>query len=82
MKKIFIVIIFLVGLIIIDGFFINPNGFKIVEKKIFVENLPESFENFKILQISDLLISNQNKEFNDRQYQILKQKAMRESPIL
>ena len=58
MKKIFIVIIFLVGLIIIDGFFINPNGFKIVEKKIFVENLPESFENFKILQISDLLISN------------------------
>ncbi len=58
MKKIFIVIIFLVGLIIIDGFFINPNGFKIAEKKIFVENLPESFENFKILQISDLLISN------------------------
>mgnify|MGYP001073197210 CR=1 FL=1 len=58
MKKIFIVIIFLVGLIIIDGFFINPKGFKIVEKKIFVENLPESFENFKILQISDLLISN------------------------
>lgn len=58
MKKIFIVIIFLIGLIIIDGFFINPNGFKIAEKKIFVDNLPESFENFKILQISDLLISN------------------------
>ena len=58
MKKIFIVIIFLVGLIIIDGFFINPKGFKIVEKKIFVDNLPESFEDFKILQISDLLISN------------------------
>ena len=32
LKKIFIVIIFLVGLIIIDGFFINPKGFKIVEK--------------------------------------------------
>ena len=58
MKKIFIVIVFLIGLIIIDGFFINPKSFKIVEKKIFVENLPESFENFKILQISDLLISN------------------------
>ena len=79
LKKIFIVIIFLVGLIIIDGFFINPNGFKIAEKKIFVENLPESFENFKILQISDLLISNK-KDIN--RLKILKQKAMRENPIL
>lgn len=58
MKKILIAIIILLSFVLIDGFFINPNGFKIVEKKIYVDNLPESFEDFKILQISDLLISN------------------------
>ncbi len=50
--------IILLSFVLIDGFFINPNGFKIIEKKIYVDNLPESFEDFKILQISDLLISN------------------------
>ena len=58
MKKILIAIIILLSFVLIDGFFINPNGFKIIEKKIYVDNLPESFEDFKILQISDLLISN------------------------
>lgn len=58
MKKVLIAMIILLSFVLIDGFFINPNGFKIVEKKIYVDNLPESFENFKILQISDLLISN------------------------
>lgn len=58
MKKILIAIIILLSFVLIDGFFINPNGFKIIEKMIYVDNLPESFEDFKILQISDLLISN------------------------
>ena len=58
MKKVLIAMIILLSFVLIDGFFINPNGFKIVEKKIYVDNLPESFEDFKILQISDLLISN------------------------
>lgn len=58
MKKVLIAMIILLSFVLIDGFFINPNGFKIAEKKIYVDNLPESFENFKILQISDLLISN------------------------
>lgn len=58
MKKVLIAIIILLSFVLIDGFFINPNGFKIIEKKIYVDNLPESFEDFKILQISDLLISN------------------------
>lgn len=58
MKKVLIAMIILLSFVLIDGFFINPNGFKIIEKKIYVDNLPESFEDFKILQISDLLISN------------------------
>ena len=58
MKKVLIAMIILLSFVLIDGFFINPNGFKIIEKMIYVDNLPESFEDFKILQISDLLISN------------------------
>ena len=58
LKKVLIAMIILLSFVLIDGFFINPNGFKIIEKMIYVDNLPESFEDFKILQISDLLISN------------------------
>ena len=56
MKK-FLIILFLV--IIFMGvyiFFINTTGFKIVEDAIAIQDLPESFEDFKIVQFSDFLI--------------------------
>ena len=37
-------------------FFINTTGFKIVEDAIAIQDLPESFEDFKIVQFSDFLI--------------------------
>ena len=43
-------------------FFINIYFFKVNEKEIYVDNLPDSFKGFKILQFSDLLISN-NRDF-------------------
>ncbi len=60
MKKVLIIILAIIGIVLLDGFFINPNGFKITENKIYIENLPESFNGFKILQISDLLINDKS----------------------
>lgn len=56
MKKILIVFSFIILVFILYGFFLNPRDFKVVENKIVVDNLNESFNGFKILQISDLLI--------------------------
>lgn len=56
MKR-FLIILFLI--IIFMGvyiFFINTTGFKIVEDAIAIQDLPESFEDFKIVQFSDFLI--------------------------
>ena len=57
MKKVLIIAFIFIVLIILDGFFINPNGFKTNEIVININNLPEDFEGFKIMQISDLLIN-------------------------
>lgn len=60
MKKILVVIITITIFILIDGFFINSKGFIIHEENITIDNLPDSFNNFKILQISDTLIKDSN----------------------
>lgn len=56
MKKVLFVFIIVLSLILIDGFFINTSGFIVKEETINVNNLPDSFINFKIMQISDTLI--------------------------
>lgn len=60
MKKIIFIILFIIILIIGYGFFINVNGYKVVDQSIKLENIPDSFNDFKIAQISDLLIKNKN----------------------
>ena len=57
MKKVLLIIFLFVIFIGIYGFFINSNGFKMKEDTILVDNLPTSFEGFKIIQLSDLKIS-------------------------
>lgn len=39
---------------LIYGIFIGKYNFKVIKKKIFFDDLPESFDGFKILQISDI----------------------------
>ncbi len=56
MKKVFLMIFIIVTIIIIDGFLINPKGYKINSKNIEIQDLTDSFNGFKILQISDFLI--------------------------
>lgn len=64
MKKFFLILGVLILTFVIYIFFINTNGFKIVEDSIVIENLPDSFDNFKIVQFSDLLIGS-TKTVND-----------------
>lgn len=56
MKRVLLVIFIIICFILLDGFYLNPKGYKIVEKEIAMSDLPESFENFKIVQISDILL--------------------------
>lgn len=56
MKKILIGFITLIIIFILYGFLLNTQGFKVIEKKVEIDNLVTSFEGFKILQISDILI--------------------------
>lgn len=56
MKKLLLIFIIALSLILIDGFLINTSGFIIKEQTVNVNNLPDSFINFKIIQISDTLI--------------------------
>ena len=58
MKKVLLFILLVVIFIGTYGFFINSNGFKVKEDTILVDNLSTSFEGFKILQLSDLKINN------------------------
>ena len=60
MKKFLIIFILLIGIVLLDGFFINSKGFKVVEESIEVASLENSFDGFKIMQISDFLIKNKN----------------------
>lgn len=56
MKKFLLIFFILIISLVIYARFINTTGFKIVEDAITVANLPDSFDNFKIVQFSDLLI--------------------------
>lgn len=56
MKKFFLIIFVFVISIVLYGFFINTNSFKIVSKNINIESIEDSFDGFKILQLSDFLI--------------------------
>lgn len=58
MKKVFFAIFIFIVCLVLYGFFINTKGFKIVSKNIEVQNLSDSFDGFKILQLSDFLIKN------------------------
>jgi len=60
LKKFLIIFILLIGIVLLDGFFINSKGFKVVEESIEVASLENSFDGFKIMQISDFLIKNKN----------------------
>lgn len=56
MKKILLIFAIALISIVIYMFFINTNGFKTVEDAIAIQDLPDSFDDFKIVQFSDLLI--------------------------
>ena len=56
MKKVLLIIFLFVIFIGIYGFFIDSNGFKMKEDTILVDNLPTSFEGFKIIQLLLLMI--------------------------
>lgn len=56
MKKVIFVVLFFITLLLLDGFFINSHGFKTEVNNILIDNLPDSFQGFKIMQISDFLI--------------------------
>lgn len=60
MKKVLLFILLIIILIGVDGYFINSNGFKLKEDTILVDNLSSSFEGFKIIQLSDLKIRDNN----------------------
>lgn len=52
--KIFIFIILIIGAIIAYGFLIEPKLITVNEQKITIKNLPDNFNGFKIVHISDL----------------------------
>lgn len=56
MKKIISVIILLIILIGVYGYFINPNEFKINHYSIYNSKITEGFESFKIAHFSDFLL--------------------------
>ncbi len=56
MRKIFFAIILLIIVAVVYSRFINTSGFKIVEDAIKISDLPNSFDGFKIVQFSDVLI--------------------------
>lgn len=64
MKKVIIVIVVILLSLFLYSRFINTNGFKIVENTISITNIPDAFQDFKIVQFSDLLI-NSTKNVND-----------------
>lgn len=52
--KLFIIILLIIGVTIAYGYFIEPKLIAVKEQKITVENLPDNFDGFKIVHISDL----------------------------
>ena len=52
--KLFLIIILIIGLIVAYGFLIEPKLITIKEQKITINNLPDNFNGFKIVHISDI----------------------------
>ena len=52
--KFFIFIILIISLIVAYGFLIEPKLIKVKEYKITVKNLPNNFDGFKIVHITDI----------------------------
>ncbi len=59
MKKIIFIIFIFIICLTLYGFFINTKGFKVTSQNIEIENLENSFDGFKIVQISDFLIKDE-----------------------
>ena len=57
MKKVIVIFIVIISIFFINGYLINTHTFKVTNKNITITNLPESYKGFKIMQISDLLMS-------------------------
>ena len=56
MKKVLLSLLFIIVVVTLYGFFIAPKKLQVVENSIKVSNLTESFNDFKIVQFSDLLL--------------------------
>ena len=52
--KLFLIIILIIGLIVAYGFLIEPKLITVKEQKITIKNLPDNFDGFKIVHISDI----------------------------
>lgn len=57
MKKVLIIALILITGVGIYGFLINPSGYIMNEENIYITDLEDSFDNFKIVQLSDTLIT-------------------------
>lgn len=60
MKKVFLSIFILMLCLIFYGVFVGTKGFKVNSKTIEIQDLSDSFDGFKILQLSDFLIKDVN----------------------
>ncbi len=66
MKKAIAIIVLLLACIFLYGRYIEPNNLKIREYTIKNENIPDSFEELKIVHFSDLLYSPNNKKYLEK----------------
>jgi len=53
-RKFLIVTTLMIGLVLVYAMLIEPNWIEIKEQPVFISNLPDSFEGFRIVQLSDL----------------------------
>ena len=60
MKKLIIFLILIISLIFLYGKYIEPNNFKIKEYSVIDTNIPESFNGYKIIHLTDLYYENKD----------------------
>ena len=60
MKKFIIFLILIISLIFLYGKYIEPNNFKIKEYSVIDTNIPESFNGYKIIHLTDLYYENKD----------------------
>ena len=60
MKKFIIFLILIISLIFLYGKYIEPNNFKIKEYSVIDTNIPESFNGYKIIHLTDLYYKNKD----------------------